>query len=117
MSEFRDHAYDRTIIATLQRVMLDRYIQSDTPPKESIVCEEVPRGESEIPQDALMRIFTKLQLWENDERQKMNEFRMVRVAMPPFLAKETARPIEESKHHVPERKRGRRRKVDESGNP
>jgi hypothetical protein len=92
MSEYKDHAYERSAVATIQRILLDRFLQSDTPPKETMVCEEVPRFESEIPQYVLLRILTKLQLWENVERQKMNEFRMVRVSDLPFPDQDTPAP-------------------------
>ena len=79
MSEsFNKHAYRRTIIATLQRVMLDRFIQSDSSTKnmEQMICEEVPRSESVVPQQALIDFFNELQLEENEERQLLGSFQM-----------------------------------------
>lgn len=83
--EHRDHAWARTGIATLQRILLDDYIDSDTPAKKRMICEEVPRSESEVPQEALRLLLHKLELWENDERRNMSEFAMMRVTPPPFL--------------------------------
>lgn len=86
MTDYKEHAYERTIVQQMQRILLDRYVVSDSPPKETLVCEEVFRSESEIPQDALMKVFEKLQLWENDARTKMNAFKWRKEDGPlPFL--------------------------------
>jgi hypothetical protein len=86
MTEYRDHAYKRTIVQQMQRILLDRYIASDSPPKETLLCEEVFRSESEVPQGALMEVFEDLQRWENDQRTKMNAFKWRREDGPlPFL--------------------------------
>ena len=114
-SGYKDHAYERTIVQQLQRVMLDRYISSDSPPKEGLICEEVFRSESDIPQDALLKVFEKLQLWENDQRAKMNSFKWTQEGSPlPFLEKDPAKPppsAEAKKSNGPNAKATKRKKA------
>lgn len=85
MNDYRDHAYERSIVATLQRILLDRFIRSDSDAKEQIVCEDMPRGESLVPQEHLVKALNRLQSWENHVRQKMNT-----VSPPPFVLEELA---------------------------
>lgn len=117
MSEYRDHAYERTIVSWLQRVMLDRVISSDSPPKEGIVCDEVFRSESDITQEALMKVYDKLGLWENDQRTRMNAFKWMHEAAPlPFLNKEdlTKPTAEAKKKNESAKKSPRKRKKGSS---
>lgn len=82
---YHDHAYERSVVAWLQRLMLDRVIQSESPPKEAIVCEEVFHAEREVPQEVLLRVFNKLGMWEGHERTQMNNYRWVKEEPPPFM--------------------------------
>ena len=81
-SEFRGHAVRRKILHYLQRVLLDNTIDSDTPAKEQIICEELPRSESIITQREITFMLDDLQVMENRERMAMNEFAHVRRNIP-----------------------------------
>lgn len=74
MATYKDHAHRRTIVEYMQRNLLNQFIESDTPPKETLVCEEVFKNESEVTQDALKFIYQQLQVWESHERDEMNKF-------------------------------------------
>jgi hypothetical protein len=47
-------------------------------PKEDIICEEVERSKSVVPQHVLDRVFHRLGLWENDQRMQVAQFAHVR---------------------------------------
>lgn len=112
MSEYRGLAQKRTVVAQLQRLLLDKYIASDTPPKERLICEEVFVQESEVGQDILMDVFEDLQTWENDLRQRMNEFKWRREGKKlPFLKGGEKPPSAEAKKNGTEKKpKGKRKK-------
>lgn len=112
MSEYRVIAQRRTVVAQLQRILLDRYIESDTPPKEKLVCEEVFVNESEVTQNVLMDIFDDLQTWENDLRRQMNEFKWRKSDTKlPFLKGGEKPPSAEAKKNGTEKKpKGKRKK-------
>lgn len=74
MSRYHDHAYDRAILAELQRHLSDRFIASETPAKDSLTCPEVFYHEAEVPQDAFVRIQAHLQRWEALVRDKMRQY-------------------------------------------
>ena len=85
MSEtFDNHAYDHSIIEYLQRSLL-KAIDSDTPATERIICEDVPRSRSEVPQERLVRMLNRLQLEENNERVAMAAIDAARNGIPPFF--------------------------------
>jgi hypothetical protein len=114
MTDYRDHAYKRTIVQQLQRLMLDNYIASDSPPKETLICEELPRHESEVPQEALMSVFNDLQLWENDQRTKMSAYKWRKDDEPlPFMRGDPAKPpsAEAKKNGIPKSKPKRSKKA------
>jgi hypothetical protein len=76
-TDYRNSAYERTIVADVQRYLLDKYIQTEVPPRATLVCEEVFPHESRVPQEALLRVLHKLVKWENRKRAQMDEFRFV----------------------------------------
>jgi hypothetical protein len=73
LRNFEWHARRRRGIDWLKE-QLYRCIHSDTPAKETIVVEELPRNDSEMPQEDLKELFNVLAIWENDERQNMARF-------------------------------------------
>lgn len=75
MPTYKDYAQERTVVAGLQRYLLDKFIESDSQQKEGMVCEEVFVSESAVTQETFLRVFEKLQLWENNQRQQMSKFR------------------------------------------
>ena len=114
MSEYRETAQKRTVVQQLQRLLLDRYISSDAPPKETLVCEEVFVNESQIPQDVLLSVFHDLEVWENDLRQRMNEFRWRKDDKKlPFLKENGQKPPSaEAKKNGAEKKSKKRKKSE-----
>lgn len=87
MSNYEDHAYERSVVTWLQRVLLDRTVASDTVPRETIICEEVFFNQREVPQEVLHRVLAKLSQWETHERTEMSKYRWTRdkEQVPPFL--------------------------------
>jgi hypothetical protein len=75
--DYRNSAYERTVVADIQRYLLDKYIQTEVPPRATLVCEEVFPHESRVPQEALVRVLHKLVQWENHKRAQMEEYRFV----------------------------------------
>lgn len=89
MSDYRDLAYERTIVAELQRYLLETYIAVDGPAKKSIVCEEVFRAEGEVTQDALLELLDRLREWENRIRDRMSAYGWRKAdKSPPFTPAE-----------------------------
>ena len=75
--EYNRHAYRRTIIENVQQMIMNRFMVSDSGPKETMLCEEVPRSISEVPQDALHSYLNELSIEESDERQILAHFRTI----------------------------------------
>lgn len=114
MSEYRDTAQKRTVVQQLQRILLDKYISSDSPPKETLTCEEVFVNESQVSQDVLISVFQDLEVWENALRQQMNEFRWRKDDKKlPFLKKdgETPPSAEAKKNGAEKKSKGKRKKA------
>lgn len=108
--DYINSAKERTGVAWLQRLVLDRVIQSDSPPKEVVVCEEVFVQDSELTQDDWQNILEKLGLWENDARTRMSAYKFMKEQPSlPFLKKETAA---EKKNVEAKPKKPKRRKAE-----
>jgi hypothetical protein len=94
MGTYNHHAYHRATTARLQQFLLDNYVASDTPPSGEIICDEVFRSDSVVPQEELMSYMEMLQRIEAFHRGKMNEYKFVRQGKPeddfPFLDDEKA---------------------------
>lgn len=109
-NDYNDAAYERTCVMTMQRIVLDRFLESDSPAKEVALCEEVFVHESEVPQAAWQRFFEKLGIWENDTKTRMSEYKWTKDKPTlPFLTKqETA----EKKNVEAKSKKKRSRKTE-----
>lgn len=83
--EYYRVARSRSVVDYLKRCLL-KTLDADIPASEVVICEELPRNESEVPQEDLTAMMSILERWENNERQKMNRFSHVRNDLPPFLA-------------------------------
>ncbi len=119
MSEYRDTAQKRTVVQQLQRLLLDRYIAADSPPKETLTCEEVFVNESQVSQDVLLSIYQDLEVWENALRQQMNEYGWRKNEKKlPFLKDEKKQPppAEAKKNGTDKKSKGKRKKdAEEAG--
>lgn len=62
-----------------------------TTPKEVVTCEEAPRGASELTQEDWQNFLGGMNFWENEQRQEMNRYKMVRVHVPSFFKTATAK--------------------------
>ena len=82
MSDYTRHAHKRTVVAEFQRILLDRFMLTDTEPKETLVCEEVFYSEREVVQEALQEILEDLQTWESNLRGKMGAYTWRRENSP-----------------------------------
>jgi hypothetical protein len=88
-TDYTRHAHRRTVLAELQRVLLQRFIsKGGDEPKERLLCEEVFFADKEVTQEALMEIMEELQRREADERIQMTqyEFRRRDVTTKPAKA-------------------------------
>jgi hypothetical protein len=75
VADFRRHADFRCITMYLQRVMLDKLIDNDTPVTERLSNDFVARHESDISQEALKSYFDEvLQTVENHHHAAMSRF-------------------------------------------
>lgn len=111
--DYINSAKERTGVAWLQRLVLDRVIQSDSPPKEVVVCEEVFVQDSELTQEDWQGILEKLGLWENDARTRMSAYKFMKEQPSlPFLKKEAATAAPEKKNVEAKSKKPKRRKAE-----
>ncbi len=76
---YEDHAYERTIVAELQRFLLETFAKTEFPPKRALMCEEVATARSQVPQSAIMQVFQKLCIWEGTQRKEMDKYQFVKV--------------------------------------
>ena len=77
-SDYKRHAYARTILFDLAHYLKDRYIAAEAPPKDVLLCEEVLYAEREVPQEALHSMMIRLRRLEEQERLDMAEYEMLR---------------------------------------
>ena len=89
-ADYKKFAYRRSSVANIQRYMLDCVLESDKKAAEEVICEEVPRAESVVPQEEHMFVFELLQKLENDFRHQMNQFKMVRTRGESALSEEVS---------------------------
>jgi hypothetical protein len=59
MSDYDRHAYRRTILSDIQKYVLENFIDSDTPRKKDLVCEEVFFANSNVPQEAFLEVMER----------------------------------------------------------
>lgn len=120
MNEERDrHAQKRSGIVALQRFMLDNLLVSDAneEPKMQVICEEVERSKSIVPQDVLAEIFHDLAVWENEKRMKVGEYATVHQKpsdVLPFLKDDKTN---ESQKEPKPKQRARKKKPAPDGTP
>lgn len=109
-SDYNDAAYERSCVAIVQRLVLDRFLQSDSPAKEVGICEEVFMQDSEIPQRAWQNFLEKLGLWETDARTRMSAYKFMKDKPSlPFLEKKEAGAATEKKNVEAKPKKKRRK--------
>lgn len=77
-ADFIRIAHRKAVWAELRRVLLERYIAEDAPPKEQIICEDVPYRNKEVTNEALLECLDELQQLELDEQVEMSKFEMRR---------------------------------------
>jgi len=109
--DYIDAAKERTGVAWLQRMVLDRVMVSDSPAKEVVSCEEVFVHDSDLSQVDWQNILEKLGLWENDARTRMSQYKWIKDQPAlPFLEKKVA--AEEKKKDEKPKKAPKRRKAE-----
>src|ERR1019366_3249493 len=83
-------AHRRSIWAEIQRLIVDRYIQQgEQPPREQIICEDVPFAKKEVTQEALYEVLCMLEESQDSERCQMSQFEMKRKDVPQAKRQET----------------------------
>lgn len=111
MSEFKKYASKHAVVVALQRLLMSNHIRTETNAAtyQPIICEELPRSESEVSEDWVHEVFEEISLYENDLRAKMIKASKTPEDLPPFLRPEGAtttdvdvRPKKKKKKHKPE---------------
>lgn len=77
-ADFIRIAHRKAIWTELQRILLDKYVASDGPPKEQIICEEVPYANKDVTNEALLEVLEAIQQHECDEQLEMRQFEFKR---------------------------------------
>ena len=98
--DYTRSAHRRTIWAALQRHLMELYVDGDTPPKDTLVCEEVFFADREVSQESLMEAIEGLQRLEADERVQMDQFEFMRR----HVDKSATPPAAQTHHEEPPRK-------------
>jgi hypothetical protein len=73
-SEYKRHAYARTILADLRRYLVERYTPATGSIKATLTCEEVFYADRFVPQEALQEMVQRLKRMEDQEQATMSEF-------------------------------------------
>ena len=86
MSDFKKFASKRAVVIALQRLLMDNHIRTETNAAtyRPIICEELPRSESEISEDFAHELFEELSIYENDLRVKMIKASKNPEDLPPW---------------------------------
>src|ERR1700722_15379562 len=101
--EYIRFAQRRTVLARLQRFVLDELTATDgAQAREIVSCEEVFGSDAPIPQDVVLEIYGDLQKWEAQERGKMNEYSFVHTPAADTLAFLKPTPTKETTTKPPE---------------
>src|SRR5260221_12899516 len=80
--DYTRHAYARAILEELVRYLRERFLETELPARERLVCEEVFFSDREIPQDAFLDMVERLQRIEQGERDQMQQYEMRRRPPP-----------------------------------
>jgi len=111
-SDYTRNAHRRTIWAALQRYLMDKYVDGDTPARDTLVCEEVFFADKEVSQESLMEVIEDLQRREADERIQMTQYEFRRRHVDKSAATPSAKESPEERKpglkrkHPPEPTRG-----------
>lgn len=78
-TEYRKLAYERAVLMTLVRVAQERYlpITGADEPEVKIECEDLPRNESEVPEDAIIDVVLRLRNLAVKRELLMTKFKFV----------------------------------------
>jgi hypothetical protein len=111
----RDHvAYQLAIRTWVARLVERELLNSDTPAKETIICEFVERAKSNTPQDEILFFQNQLLASAADYNMRMTRFRWVEDKDAPFTEKE---PTNAPAAKAPQQKRKRKSSPPGSGTP
>jgi hypothetical protein len=78
-TEYKKLAYERAVLMTLVRVAQERYlpITGADEPEVKIECEDLPRNESEVPEDAIIEVVLRLRNLAVNREMLMGKFKFV----------------------------------------
>ncbi len=72
MADYRTHRDKRAVILTLQRMLLDKYMEVDgKEPTDKIICEQAPHNEAIVPQNIFVEIMSDLSAYETYHHTEM----------------------------------------------
>jgi len=76
---YRTLAYERAVLMTLVRVAKEKYlpIEGAAEPEVKIECEDLPRNESEVPEDAIIDVVVRLHQLAVNREVQMASFKFV----------------------------------------
>lgn len=77
-ADFIRIAHRKAVWVELQRILLDKFVASDGPAKEQIICEEVPYAHKDVTNEALLEVLELIQQHECDEQLEMKQFELKR---------------------------------------
>ena len=77
MSAYVDLAHERAVFLAFQRILLDRYLASESEPKDTLHADDTFGQDREVTQRMLQRIFDEFQLRDADLRARMGRYRWV----------------------------------------
>jgi hypothetical protein len=75
-------AHRRSVLQHLQRLLREKYIKTDSTPREDILCEEVPFSDRFVSQEALVDVLDVLQQMEKAELDHMGRFELREKDVP-----------------------------------
>ena len=78
-SNYRKLAHERAILMALVNVAKEKFLplEGEDSPAVTIECEELPRNESEVPEDAVIDVVMKLQRLALNRESEMTKYKFV----------------------------------------
>lgn len=117
-AHYRRLAHERAVLLALVRLAKDKYLPPEglTEPELTVESDDLPRGDSRVPEDAIIDVLMSVQRLANNIEKEMGEFSFVRMEQKNEQRSEQKR-TQEPSHPQPSAPAGQRKSKGGKGNP
>lgn len=96
-SDYKNLAYERTVITALRRFLEEKYLEGGGGVKEELICEALPHEDRQVPSTAFIEVILRLQAEEKRLSEDLSQFSFRREAVRPLAPKPAAQPPDGAK--------------------